>query len=375
MACKAVAAALPGDYWVEAELLSIRETHGNCYMELVQKDMLSSDLLAQASARCWQTRWREVSRNFIQATGDWPIVGMKLLLHVTIQFHARYGYALIVNDIDPAYTLGEIALKRQEVIQKLKDEGVYELQHGLTLPLFAQRIAVISSDTAAGYGDFCNQLMSNNYGFAFKVTLFASVMQGERVSQSVISQLEEIYRRIEEFDCVVIIRGGGATSDMNAFDALDVAENVANFPLPVVTGIGHDRDECVLDLIAYYKAKTPTAAADFLVEHLEAVWQRVEAAQETIKREALQYCTQRKGELQLLSLRLDNAVKALFERKNHELDLLSQRINGLDPMLLLHRGYTMTLRDGRLVKQASALEAGQELETVFEDGRVKSIIV
>ncbi len=395
MVGEAVAASLPDVYWVEAELMELRVSHGHCYMEVVQKDVFSSALVARASAKCWRTQWAKVSAKFIEATGGLPAAGMKLLMRVTVDFHAAYGFALIVSDIDPSYTIGDMAQKRQETVLKLKEEGVFDLQRELALPLFCQRIAVISSATAAGYGDFCNQLGGNDYGLSFALTLFPAVMQGEATATSIISRLDEIHSR-GAFDCVVIIRGGGATADMSAFDSLELAENVANFPLPIITGIGHERDECVLDLVAHFKAKTPTAAAAFLIDHLLGVASRVEAAKETIstgigtllerhtsrlqqlssaiRTNALLYLSKKENTVRLASIRINAALQSLLQAEQHRVEMLSRRIESLDPEQQLLRGYTLTLADGQIVRRAESLAAGREIETVFADGRAKSII-
>lgn len=393
---QAIESTLPDMYWVEAELMEIRESKGHCYMELVQKDMFSVTPVARASAKCWRSQWQKVSERFLKATGGYPQTGMKLLLLASVDFHPAYGFSLIVDDIDPAYTLGDMARRRQEIIQQLKDEGVYDLQKELQLPLFCQRIAVISSATAAGYGDFSHQLLNNEYGLVFKPELFPAVMQGEMIESSIISQLNAINSRIDDFDCVVIIRGGGATSDMSGFDSLPLAENVANFPIPVITGIGHDRDECVLDLISYMKVKTPTAAAAFLVSSLAEVLARVEDAQATvvayaalsIERQrnrlnrlstdlsvsATQYKSREEMALERLGIRIVNALSQKISAESHRMDLYRQRIEALDPSVMLQRGYTMTLSCGRVVRDASALSSGQEIETVFANGRVKSVV-
>ncbi len=255
-------------------------------MELVEKDEQSHTPIARASAKCWATSWNLIRPHFERNTGQSLRAGMKVLLKVYAQFHETCGFSWIVTDIDPTFTIGDMARKRQEIIRQLKEEGVFDLQKELRLPLFCQRIAVISSETAAGYGDFCNQLADNPYGFKFETRLFPAIMQGEGVEQSIIAALEQIFLMQTEnkvlnsqFDCVVIIRGGGATSDMSGFDTLALAENVANFPLPIITGIGHDRDESILDMISHIRVKTPTAAAAFLIDHLKTVLDAINDAQ------------------------------------------------------------------------------------------------
>ena len=231
---------LSREYWVEAELSEVRESRGHCYMELIQKDEQTNTPVAKASAKCWRTQWLMVQPHFERVTGLRLHAGMKVRLQVYAQFHEAYGFSWIVTDIDPTYTLGDMARRRQEIIAQLKKEGVFDLQRELELPLFCLHIAVISSQTAAGYGDFCQQLSES--AFAFQLQLFPAIMQGEQVEQSIIAALEQIYElqssQDAQFDAVVIIRGGGATSDMSGFDTLALAENVANFPLPIITGIG-----------------------------------------------------------------------------------------------------------------------------------------
>ena len=278
---------MPNEYWVEAELSECRESRGHCYMELIQKDERSATPVAKASAKCWASKWVLIRPYFERTTNQRLSAGMKVLLKVYPQFHEAFGFSWIVTDIDPTYTLGDMARKRQEIIRQLKEEGVFDLQKELELPLFCQHIAVISSETAAGYGDFCNQLVDNPYGFLFTTQLFPAIMQGEGTEQSIISALERIFNaqctmHHAPFDCVVIIRGGGATSDMSGFDTLALAENVANFPIPIITGIGHDRDESVLDMVSHTRVKTPTAAAAFLISHLKDVLDTLDDSQQRI---------------------------------------------------------------------------------------------
>ena len=267
---------LSQEYWVEAELSECRESRGHCYMELIEKDETSATPIARASAKCWRTQWAMLQPYFERTTGQTLHAGLKVRLKVYAQFHEAFGFSWIVTDIDPTFTLGDMARKRQEIIRKLKEEGIFNLQKELTLPLFCQRIAVISSETAAGYGDFVNQLIHNDSGLKFSIQLFPAIMQGEQVEQSIIDALNMIYeanepnKSHESFDCVVIIRGGGATADMSGFDTLALAENVANFPLPIITGIGHDRDESILDMVSFQRVKRPPP----LPLSLSAIWRR-----------------------------------------------------------------------------------------------------
>ena len=415
-----ISMSLPDSYWVEAELSEAREGYGgHCYMELVEKDEGSNTPIAKARASCWRNRWMVVKPYFERVTGQRIHAGMKVLLKVHAQFHENYGFSWIVDDIDPNYTMGDMARKRLEIINILKEEGVFELQKELSLPMFCQRIAVISSATAAGYGDFCNQLADNGYGLQFSTALFAATMQGDGVEQSVIAALDRINAEWEKFDCVVIIRGGGATSDLSGFDTLALAENVANFPLPIITGIGHERDESVLDLISFQKVKTPTAAAAYLVEHLTDVYARVMDAQEAIAQnvkhrlqvermrlnrlsdnipmlfslvktkqgivlerlmnrltsnmQSKMVNAQRK--LEIFSQNIQPVLERKMMRENHRLQLLLQRIKAQDPELLLRRGYSITMKNGKSVRTASQLQAGDVIETRFFEGSVKSQVL
>ena len=409
---------LDDEYWVEAELSEIRESKGHCYMELIQKDEHSNTPVAKAQAKCWRQTWAVVAPYFIHITGQEPHAGMKLLLKVYPQFHEAYGFSWIVSDIDPTYTMGDMARRRQEIIAKLKAAGIFTLNKELSLPRFTQRIAVISSQTAAGYGDFCNHLAENEYGFVFSTRLFPAVMQGEQVEQSVIAALERINEQLDMFDCVVIIRGGGATSDMSGFDTLALAENVANFPLPVITGIGHERDECILDMISHTRVKTPTAAAAFLISQLKKTADTIANASERIVSAALHRMEREKAriqryadiiprELSLMKSRQELRISNLQERlsralayqtgrqathlellwqnllsttsrsllnERHRIDMLHQRAQALNPDLLLKRGYSITTCNGMLLRDTGTVKPGDILETKLEKGIVRSVV-
>lgn len=372
MVRESIECEMPEEYWVEAELSECRETRGHCYMELIQKDELSATPVAKAPAKCWANKWLTIRPYFERITGQQLHAGMKVLLQVYPQFHEAYGFSWIVNDIDPTYTIGDMARKRQEIIKKLKDEGVFDLQKELQLPMFCQRIAVISSQTAAGYGDFCNQLADNPYGFKFETQLFPATMQGEGVEQSIINALERIYDT--DYDCVVIIRGGGATSDMSGFDTLALAENVANFPIPIITGIGHERDESILDMVSHTRVKTPTAAAAFLIEHLKEVLDVIDNSQDRITRFFSLVKTRQESKLDMLEQRMRTSIDRRLTSESHKLELISEKLKALDPTLLLARGYSITMHNGHAVKDASALAPGTEIETRLAKGTIHSII-
>ena len=381
---------MPNEYWVEAELSECRESRGHCYMELIERDDHTATPVARASAKCWASKWALVKPYFERTTGQQLRAGLKVLLKVYPQFHEAYGFSWIVTDIDPNFTLGDQARRRQEIIRQLKEEGVFDLQRELRLPLFCLNIAVISSQTAAGYGDFCNQLADSP--FTFRTQLFPATMQGEGVEQSIIAALEAVYEanmanmanmaheshetyKPNPFDCVVIIRGGGATSDMSGFDTLALAENVANFPLPIITGIGHDRDESILDMVSHQRVKTPTAAAAFLIDHAQAVFDALNDAQQRITRYAqLRFQTQ-EAQLSTLNTQLSTLVERKLTNEVHRLELFKEKLKALDPTLLLRRGYSITLKDGHTVRDPKTLLPGDKIETRLEKGTIKSSVI
>lgn len=392
----AVEMQLPDEYWVEAELSECRERGGHCYIELIEKDATTNTPVARASAKCWRQTWQMVLPYFERTTGQPLRAGLKVLLRVYAQFHEAYGFSWIVTDIDPTYTLGDMARKRQEIIRQLKEAGVFDLQRELSIPLFAKRIAVISAAGAAGYGDFFRQLEDNDYGFRFTITLFPAIMQGEQVEPSVIHALNQIYERIHDFDVVCILRGGGATADLSGFDTLALAENVAQFPLPIITGIGHERDESILDMIANTRVKTPTAVAALLIDNLHRVLNRIEQAEDALAHYinerlrsqqqrisqlatliptlALHTISEGRHRIEILASRPPIAIERRLTEQKHRLESISLQLQGFDPQLLLSRGYSITLKDGRAVRDPKQLKPGDELETRVEKGTFKTIV-
>ena len=409
---------MPSSYWVEAEIADARESKGHLYLELIEKDESTNIPIARASAKCWRSSWLMIGPHFERVAGVKLRAGLQIMIQVHAQFHAQYGFSWIIDDINPEYTMGSMARKRNEIIAQPKSEGVFELQRELCLPLFAQRIAVISSASAAGYGDFCNQLQHNEYGFRFQMQLFQAFMQGEQVEQSIVAALNLISTKEDDFDCVVIIRGGGATADLSGFDTLVLAENVANFPLPVITGIGHERDESILDMVAHTRVKTPTAAAAFLIDHLAATLNRIEQAQISIQRMVEHRIQHEKLHLQQLSThipilfsmvrnrenaRLDDYWHALLQRvmlhlqqskmrvellsnkvipattnklmaEQHKLQLLEQRVDGVNPERMLRLGYSLTYKNGYVLRNVNEVKAGDEITTRLEGGIITSVV-
>lgn len=261
--------ALPDMYWVIAEISEIKENYaGHCYLELIEKNPDEKNVRARAKAIIWSNRYRFLKSFFENITGESLKEGLKILVKTKIEYHELYGLSLVINDIDPAFTIGDMAMKRQLVIKKLEEEGVFSMNKEIDFPVVPQRIAIISSKNAAGYSDFINQLKGNSSGYVFYTVLIETAMQGTETEQGVINALDKIALNSDLFDLVVIIRGGGSQSDLGWFDSYNIAYHITQFPIPVITGIGHDKDMSVTDMVANRALKTPTAVADFLIDYV-----------------------------------------------------------------------------------------------------------
>ena len=390
--------SMPDAYWVQAEISGISPSgQGHCYLELVQKDPMGRTFLAKAKANIWRGTWMRLKPYFEAETGQTLQVGMKVLLQVSVTFHEVYGYSLVVLDIDPTYTMGDMARRRKEILEQLARDGVIGLNRELDIPALPNRIAVISSATAAGWGDFRNQLENNLYGFRFYVKLFPALMQGDDVERSVISALDAVAARRDDFDIVVIIRGGGAVSELSCFDSYNLAYNIANFPLPVITGIGHERDDTVADVVAHTKVKTPTAAAEFIInmaldcaQELEGLTRRMSDAitgrmnAENVRLERLSQKlpslfavlkTRQEQILENYMMRSLTGIRNILTQNTHKLELFEKSLSGADPVQILRKGYSITRCNGKVITGASDLNRGDRLTTVFADGKVESEII
>ena len=388
----------PAEYWIQAELSEVHvNANGHCYLEFVQKDPHSNALMAKARGVVWSNVFKLLRPYFEEATGQPFAAGIKVLVQVTVSFHELYGYSLTVQDIDPTYTLGDMARRRKEILARLESEGVLTLNKELEMPVLPCRVAVISSATAAGYGDFCHQLEHNPQGYYFQIELFTAVMQGEQVEASILAALDRINARADDFDVVVIIRGGGATSDLSGFDTYMLAAACAQFPLPVITGIGHERDDTLLDSVAHTRVKTPTSAAEYLIACMEetatalfALATRVQEGararlrQEHLRLEGLRhripsavYRYVARARMTLFSLHKDLEQSALtcLSSCRHKLDLLQQRLEDASPEKQLARGYSLTLKDGKAVKDARTLQPGDRIVTWLCQGEILSEVV
>ncbi len=458
----ALAESFPGLVWVVAEVSELKENRsGHCYLELIEKE--GNNITARSRATIWSYTYRILKPYFETTTGQAFTQGIKILVQVSIEYHASFGLSLNIKDIDPTYTVGDMALQRREIIERLKNEGVFEMNKELELPLVPQKIAIISSATAAGYQDFIDQLQNNEHGFIFHTRLFEAYMQGAETVPSVITALERIFRYEDFFDAVVIIRGGGASADLGSFDNYDLAINITQFPLPVITGIGHEKDDTIIDLVAHTRLKTPTAVAEFLVAGMERFYdhlielengvvqvtrevldqqnQRLEKLAETLDESVSEFIRDKQNQLYKTGNRLQQNVHSFSFKKQHEVSRLNHRLDTsasvwmveaknninrkqrtlkrvvgevalkqearlmhlgdlstsksrkyllrenerlrmnentvrlLDPQNVLKRGFTLTLKDGKIVKSVKHLDEGEELETRFADGTTKSRII
>lgn len=394
---RSLSQCLPDEYWVQAELSDVRaHANGHCYLEFVQKDPRSNGMVAKARGTIWANIFRLLKPYFEDSTGQPFVSGIKVLVKVVVEFHELYGYSLTVCDIDPAYTLGDMVQRRREILRQLEEEGVLTLNKELDMPELPQRVAVISSPTAAGYDDFSHQLNNNPHGYYFSAELFPAIMQGNQVEQSVLAALEKIMDREDEFDAVVIIRGGGATSDLSGFDTYLLAAACAQYPLPIITGIGHERDDTVLDAVAHTRVKTPTAAAEYLInkvdesavhlKHLavqlkKSVFSKIESEQvrlalirNRMPSAAVRRVAEAKYELLALKQVLKQSAFSLLLRQKHKLELLQQRIVQASPELLLKRGYSITLKEGKAVTDPAQVKAGDVLVIKVNQGEIISIV-
>lgn len=459
---EALTGAFPSSVWVIAEVSELKENrNGHCYLELIEKQ--GAEIVARTRATIWSYTYRMLKPYFETTTGQLFTSGIKILVQVSVEYHSAFGLSLNIKDIDPVYTVGDMAMQRREIISRLQNEGVFEMNKELELPLVPQKIAVISSATAAGYQDFMNQLDNNEFGFKFYTKLFQATMQGVETVPSIINALERIFQYEDFFDAVVIIRGGGATADLSSFDNYDLAFNITQFPLPVITGIGHEKDDTIIDLVAHTRLKTPTAVAEFFNSGMERFYDRMLEMENEIVRHVRDKIETHQNELEQTASslnfivtgfinknqahlakkgnQLQRAVKQFSFQKEHELNNLKHQIKStlllrfsvsktgikqkkqnlkhvinesllkqkatlghyndllksrsekmifreqqrihfcentarlIHPENVLKRGYTLTTKEGKIIKSVKQLNVNEEIETRFADGNVKSKIV
>jgi len=410
----------PDTIWIVAEISEIKvNSAGHCYLDLIEKDEKSDKIKARARATIWSFAFRMMKPYFESATGYELKQGIKIMINVKVEFHEIYGYSLNITDIDPTYTLGDIERKRQEIILRLQKEGVFDMNKELALSPVPQKIAIISSETAAGYEDFVNQLENNPLGYVFYHCLFPAIMQGEQAETSIIESFEKIFSHSDFFDAVVIIRGGGSKADLATFDNYNIAYYITQFPIPVLTGIGHEQDETIADMVAHTRLKTPTATAEFLINRIFEFEQVLNQSETRIERLTrilinqhqksidslqqqaisaikmrIQYQTDRlegfsdkikltttgliaKAKIEWVHLlrSLHPAVRSMLSFHSMVLDLLSQRNADLDPKKIFERGYSITMLNGQALKDSSLVSKGDIIETRLLKGKLSSEII
>jgi exodeoxyribonuclease VII large subunit len=389
--------ALPGMYWVTAEISEIRENYsGHCYLELVEKLPDEVNVRAKIKGVIWNSRYRFVKTLFENVTGESLRAGQKILVRVKVEYHEIYGISLVINDIDPAFTIGEMALRRQQIIRKLEEEGVFTMNKELEMSSVPRKIAVISSKNAAGYTDFITHLSSNKYGYTFYVALFEAAMQGADTEQSVTDAMNRISERISLFDAVVIIRGGGSQTDLSWFDSYTIAYHVTQFPIPVITGIGHEKDLSVTDMVAWRAEKTPTAVADFIIgttvsfeetiigiasEIISPSSEIIKTGKKVMETACLRLMpltrmmiTSEKARLSEMIRSLRSGTRSIIRENEKQIGNMSGAVSLLDPQKILQRGYTITSSGGRVIKSAAETKEGEVIETMFSDGVLTSMI-
>lgn len=389
--------ALPGAYWVIAEIADMKvHTAGHCYLELTGTETPGGKVTARARATIWASKFRSLNTYFNASTGIPLRAGITILFRATVEYHELYGLSLNITDIDPAYTAGDMALRREAIIRRLTAEGVLSMNSGLPLTPYPRNLAVVSSSKAAGYQDFINHLVNNPYGYAFRITLFEAVMQGETTMASVTEALDSISEMISEFDVVVIIRGGGSTIDLSWFDSYEIAYHVTQFPLPVLTGIGHEKDQSVTDMVAWKALKTPTAVAGFIVERtmecenniigmaeslvsavegaMEAAEERLSSIQNRITATARLMVRLKEEKLSNHAGRLARASANVLNRAKEATDRMEDALRHLNPAGVLRRGFTLTSRNGTIIQSASELKQGDTIKTYFAEGTAESMV-
>ena len=386
---------LPSSIWVTAEISSVtRNASGHCYIELVEKSETNDNIIARQRATIWASKYVDIHRRFVEVAQSELKAGISILFCCDVQFHELYGMSLNIIDIDPIFTVGDIQRRKQEIIKRLTEEGLLKLNSLLPLPMAPKNIAVISSNTAAGYGDFVHQLFDNNYGFDYNVTLFRSVMQGDKTEDDLMGALSDIAARADDFDMVVIIRGGGSTTDLQAFDSEKIARQIAHFPLPVIVGIGHLRVNTILDMVAARSVKTPTAAAEFIINlsvlalnNLASLENRFCTATrnrlqdeiisiDSISRNIIsftdRYLIKHEAVISEFQALLPRVASSFFINANNKLNILETKVNLLNPINLLSKGYTLTIQGEKIITSVKQIDYNIPMKSIFFDGEVLS---
>lgn len=393
---RVIALNFPETIWITAEVHQSSRSRGHYYLDLIQKDEDNDDIIAQASGVLWNTNRLFLERKIPGLLEQLLQAGQSLRLRVQVEFSERYGLKLNIYDVDPEYTAGKAALQKQRIIEQLVREGYMDLNNRLELPEVIKNIALISSAQAAGLQDFLKHLSQNAYGYTFAVHLFEAAMQGKKTEQDIMDALQRIQQRKKAFDLIVIVRGGGSKLDLSAFDTLPLAKSIATSDLPVLTGIGHDLDQTVADMVSFKSLKTPTATADFIIEHNLRFESLLLDVFRQLERAAHQHLRLAGSQLENIALRFENMVKRQLENEKsrlaqtlqtlnsqikislnnqyHQLEKVNLTLDTRDPHLILKQGYTLVIKDRRRVTSSHQLSAGDTITNQFADGQVNSLV-
>lgn len=405
--------------WIFAEINDLNVRGGHCYLELIEKDENGANIVAKNRGVIWASAYTPLKYKFESVTQQPLTKGLKVMLKASVNFHEQYGLSLVINDINPEFTLGDFARQRLEIIKRLTDMGIIDMNKEIPMPLIPQRIAVISSKTAAGFGDFMNQLHNNSSGIQYYTCLFDARMQGSDTASTIINALNKIYEHHDLFDCVAIIRGGGAVSELNSFDNYELAINIAQFPLPIITGIGHERDNTIADMVANLRLKTPTAVAEWILskgddalahqdelsqkiiditkEHLNGakeelsyitsalphiVQNRIEKGNNRLQRivSTIPIITENRikdssKNLDILKERIQTAISQRIRQETLRISHIGDKISMLSPTNTLKRGYSITRINGKAISHISEIKDGDKISTQVLDGTINSNII
>lgn len=361
--------------WIKAEISDIKNhSAGHCYLELVDTGKDGDEVEARAQGIIWSSVYKMLKPYFETTTGYQLARGMHILVKAQVQFSTLYGLSLIISDLNPSFTIGELEIERQKSILKLKEEGMFEMNKELEIPKLPRKFAVISSESAAGYLDFIKHLHENEYGYRFQTTLFTAPMQGEAAPAGIIEAMDRVAQNLSSYDALLILRGGGSTQDLRCFDDYELAVNIAQFPLPVITGIGHEQDFHIADMVANTYLKTPTAIANFIVDKFSSEEGNITCIAARLSLSLRTRIINEENRLRRVADALFTGCKSRYINEQHAVELLEQKVVMNNPLALLAKGYALVLKEREKVISADALKAGDEIDVVLQKGTVECLV-
>lgn len=358
-------------YWVKGEIGQISVNgSGHCYLDLIDKDDKSGQVSTKVRAVIWSSAFRVIKPYFETSTGKSLERGISVLVKVEIQYSVLYGLSLIITDIDPSFTIGDQELRRQQTIKRLKDEGMFNINNQIPIPSLPKRVALISSESAAGYRDFITHVNNNDYGFTYNIDFFPSLMQGDTAPESIIGSMEKVASSIECYDLLFIVRGGGSVQDLSCFDDYNLSVNIAQFPIPVIVGVGHDHDFHIADMVCHTSVKTPTAAADFLIDLFAKEEQLVLFLSRRLSLSLQSRLSKEEALIDSLKQKVKISLQSKFTELTHKLELLKGRVESSDPLVLMAKGYALVQKDGKRQRSVFDLSEGESVDLLMQGGIV-----